>query len=262
MKIIRAAAHWRTLYFNTMDTFEPEKSIVPIVIASKEDPIQEILGTGCIIGTGKKLYILTAKHIFKLGKQDEASKFGFVLNTGKGIGIWAISKIVAVVDYDIAICEIAYVDGAAPLQFSKQQPALNSDVVCFEYSRTSIERKPGGGKHVSFQPLAHKGNIMRYFDSEYPEKVKTPCFNTSFPALQGASGAPVIAHTKRKNFYIAGMVVANQETHLLPAQVVEILDGENYIEETKYYLPMGKGINSSLITKAIEGLGVEIEYIE
>ena len=57
------------------------------------------------------------------------------------------------------------------------------------------------------------------------------------------------------------MVVANQETHLLPAQVVKIVDGENY-EETRYYLPMGKGINSSLITQVIEGLGVEIEYTE
>lgn len=245
-----------------MNTFEPEKAIVPIVIASKKDPIQEILGTGCFIGAGKKLHLLTAKHIFELGGRDEASKFAFVLNTGRGIGVWAISKIVGAQDYDIAICEIAHVEEAIPLQFSKQQPALNSDVVCFEYSRTSIERKPEGGKFVDFQPLAHKGNIMRYFDGEYPEKVKTPCFNTSFPALQGASGAPVIAHTKNKNFYIAGMIVANQETHLLPAQVVEIVDGENYIEETRYYLPMGKGINASLITQVIEGLGVEIEYVE
>lgn len=244
-----------------MNTFEPEKTIVPIVIASKEDPIQEILGTGCFIGTGKQLYILTAKHIFELGKRDEASKFAFVLNTGKGIGVWAILKIVVAQDRDIAICEIPHVEEAVPLQFSRQQPALNSDVVCFEYSRTSIEIKPGG-KHVSFQPLAHKGNIMRYFDSEYPEKIKTPCFNTSFPALQGASGAPVIAHTKNKNFYVAGMLVANQETHLLPAQVVKIVDGENYVEETSYYLPMGKGINSLLITQVIEGLGVKIEYVE
>jgi hypothetical protein len=108
-----------------MNTFEPEKTIVPIVIASKKDPIQEILGTGCFIGAGKQLHLLTAKHIFELGKRDEVSKFAFVLNTGKGIGIWAISKIVAAQDHDIAICEMAYVEGAVPLQFSKQQPALN-----------------------------------------------------------------------------------------------------------------------------------------
>jgi hypothetical protein len=81
-------------------------------------------------------------------------------------------------------------------------------------------------------------------------------------SIAGASGAPVIAHTKNKNFYIAGMIVANQETHLLPAQVVEIVDGENYLEETRYYLPMGKGINASLIAQVIEGLGVEIEYVD
>jgi hypothetical protein len=245
-----------------MKTFEPEKTIVPIIIASKDDPIQEILGTGCFIGTGKNLKILTAKHIFELCEQDESLKYAFVLNTGKGIGVWAILKIVASQDYDIAICDIKHVEEAVPLQFSKQQPALNSDVLCFEYSQTSIERKPGGGKHVSFQPLAHKGNIMRYFESEYPEKIKTPCFNTSFPALKGASGAPVIAHTENRNFYIAGMMVANQETHLLPAQVVKIIDGENYIEETSYFLQMGKGINSSLIKQIIESLGIEVEYVE
>jgi len=225
-----------------MDTFEPNRSIVPIVVASKGDPVQEILGTGCFIGTGEKLHILTAKHIFELSNRDEESKYAFVLNTEKGIGIWAISKIVATKDYDIAICEIPDIEDAVPLQFSTQQPALNSDVVCFEHSRTSIEKKSGGGKHVSFEPLAHKGNIMRYFESEFPEKVKTPCFNTSFPALQGASGAPVIAKTKNKNFYIASMIVANQETHLLPAQIVEIVDGNNYIEKTSYF-PKGTDLS-------------------
>jgi hypothetical protein len=94
------------------------------------------------------------------------------------------------------------------------------------------------------------------------KKIKTASFNTSFPALQGASVAPVIAATKNKYFYIAGIMVANQETHLMPAQVVEIVDGNNYIEETKYFLPMGKAINSIIVTQVVEGLGVKIEYVE
>ncbi|GBE07813.1 hypothetical protein BMS3Abin11_00930 [bacterium BMS3Abin11] len=245
-----------------MDTFQPEKAIVPIVIASEHDPIQEILGTGCFIGTSNNLHILTAKHIFELGERDEFAKYAFLFNSGKRVEIWAISEIVASKDYDIAICKIAPIEGAIPLQFAKQQPALNADVYCYEYSQISIERKRGGGKHIKIEPFAHKGNIMRYIESEYPEKVKTQCFNTSFPALQGASGAPVIAHTQNKNFYIAGIMVANQETHLMPAQVVKIEDGESYIEETSYFLPTGKGINSSLIIQVIEELGVEIEYVD
>lgn len=245
-----------------MDTFEPDKAIVPIVLATKGDPINEILGTGCIVGNGENYYILTAKHIFNAEDLIEEDKYAFVLKGETGIGIYSISKITVALDYDVAICDIEYVEGMLRLPFSKIQPALNQDVFCFEYSTTSIVRNPGGGKHVSFQPLAHKGNIMRYYESGYPEIIKTPCFNTSFPALQGASGAPVIGSTKEKNFYIAGIIVANQETHLLPAQMVEILDGDKYIERTSYYLPMGKGINASIISQIIEDLGISLEYCE
>ena len=245
-----------------MNTFDPNRSIVPIVKASVDDPIQEILGTGSFVGAGEKVFILTAKHIFEGAERQEKDKFAFVLNDGKRIGVWAIRKITACLDYDIAICAIEHVDGIVPLQFSKQQPSLNADVFCYEYSTTRIEAIKTGGKHVSFEPLAYKGNIMRYFDSEFPEIIKTPSFNTSFPALQGASGAPVISATKNKNFFIAGILVANQETHLLPAQLVEIIDGPEYLEQTSYFLPMGKAINASLISQVIEQHNVEIEYAE
>lgn len=245
-----------------MDTFDPNNAIVPIVKVSENDPIKEILGTGSFIGIGEDICILTAKHIFEMNEIEEKEKYGFVFNNGKGIGVWTIQKIVVSQDYDIALCSVEYVDGMLPLPFCKSQPSLITDIYCYEYSTTSIERKPMGRKHISFQPLSHKGNIMRYFDSEFPEKIKTPSFNTSFPALQGASGAPILSSTKNKNFYIAGIMVANQETHLLPAQVVEIIDGDNFLEQTSYYLPMGKAINASLVTKIIEGLGFKIEYVE
>jgi len=245
-----------------MDIIEPDKSIVPIVIASEDEPIKEILGTGSFIGHGREIYILTAKHIFENAEKEVKDKFAFVLNNGKTIGIFRIRRIIGHPDYDISICFIDYAEGMVPLQFSLEQPSLNADVFCYEYSRTSIEAKETGGKNIKFQPLTHKGNIMRYFDSEYPEKSKVPSFNTSFPALQGASGAPIISSTKNKNFYIAGIMVANQETHLLPAQIVEIVDGNDYMEQTSYFLPMGKAINSSLVTKVIEEFKIKIEYVD
>lgn len=245
-----------------MNTFNPNKSIVPIVKATENDPIKEILGTGVFVGCGKDIFILTAKHVFGDAMIPDNEKFGFVLTNEKGIGVWEIQKIVASPDYDIAICSVKYVGGMVPLQFSKEQPSLNSDVFCYEYSSTRNETKETRDRHVSFNPLAHKGNIMRYFDSEYPDKIKTPSFNTSFPALLGASGAPVLSATKNKNFYIAGIIVGNQETHLMPAQVVEIIDGDDYMEETRYYLPMGRAINASLVISIIEGYDLKIEYVD
>lgn len=245
-----------------MNTFDPTKAIVPIVKMAKNDPIQEVLGTGSFVGIGENIYILTAKHIFEGSKVDSGEGYGFVLNDGRGIDIRPIEKIIASNDYDIAICSVQYVEGMIPLQFSKGQPSLISDVYCYEYSRTRIEKKRLGDKYVSFEPLTHKGNIMRYFDSEFPEKIKTPSFNTSFPALQGASGAPVLSATKNKNFYIAGIIVANQETHLMPAQIVEIVDGNNYLEKTSYFLPMGKAINANLVAKIVEDFDIQVEYVE
>jgi hypothetical protein len=78
-----------------MDTFDPNKAIVPIVKASGDDPIKEILGTGSFIGVDKEICILTARHIFNKEDKELKDKYAFVLNDGKGIGVWRIKKIVA-----------------------------------------------------------------------------------------------------------------------------------------------------------------------
>ena len=89
----------------------------------------------------KEVCILTAKHIFERVELNENDKFAFVLNDGKGIGIWSIRQIVCDPNYDIAVCYIDFVEGIVPLQFSEETPSLTKDIFCFEYSRTSIEAK-------------------------------------------------------------------------------------------------------------------------
>jgi len=58
--------------------------------------------------------------------------------------------------------------------------------------------------------------------------------------LQGASGAPVI---RGDNFEVCGVIVANIERHLLPAQTIKVDIGDEQIEEINYFLPMGKAID-------------------
>ena len=133
----------------------------------------------------------------------------------------------------------------------------------YEYSSTRIEQTPAGGTHVSFEPYAHKGNIVRFFDSTFPEKIPTPSILTSFPALQGASGAPILTATlSKKSFSVVGMTVANLERHLLPAQVVQIHDGDTYQESTTYYLPFGKALARSIVAKCLEGMNIPFSYAE
>jgi hypothetical protein len=245
-----------------MTQLRPEYSIVPIIRCSEQLPIKEVLGTGFFVGQKNKPFIVTAKHVFEDNPLRKEEKYGYVFKGEKSIQVYSIPKIFGAEGNDVSVFEAAVFPEAVPLAFSKKQPALNDDVLCYEYSGTRIEKTQNSGTKVIFEPLAHKGNIMRYFDSEYPEKHKTSSFIVSFPALQGASGAPVLAGMDKKSFYVAGMIVANQERHLLPAQVVKIQDGEKYMEETSYFLPLGKALNSSVIVPILQGLSVEIEIVE
>lgn len=245
-----------------MKSIQPTYSIVPIVRSAPEKPITEVLGTGFIVGTKEKLFIVTARHVFDSNPLSEGEKYAYTFRGEKRVTVWLIPKIYGSESYDIAFFEVEKESEAVPLSFSKQEPAFNDDVFCYEYSTSRIEKTPAGGTHVSFEPLAHKGNVMRYYDSTFPESKPTPSFLTSFPALQGASGAPVMAGTKQKHIYVAGMIVANQETYLLPAQTVKIQDGENYKEETSYFLPLGKALQASVITEFLESMNVEIEFVD
>ena len=64
----------------------------------------------------------------------------------------------------------------------------------------------------------------------------------SFPALRGASGAPIIEQEPPHKVW--GIVTANYASELLPAQVEKIVNEDGTVdEETKFYLPHALGIH-------------------
>ncbi len=241
----------------------PERAIVPIVRATRERPIINLVGTGFFVGDAEALHIVTAKHVITDNPLAEDELYGIVFHEDKGIKIIAISHIRASVDFDLAVCSVSRADFplAVPLVIAKSDPALNEDVFSYEYSSTRIEQTDTGGTHVFFEPYAHKGNVVRSYESTFPERIKTPTILTSFPALQGASGAPVVASGPGKmSFAVVGMLVANSERHLLPAQVVKIKNGPSYMETTSYFLPYGKALGRSAIAQCLEGMSVPFIY--
>lgn len=243
---------------------KPERAIVPIVRATKAMPIIEVLGTGFFVGNDSALHVITAKHVITDNPLSGDEKYAIVFNNGQSIKILATLHIRVAVDYDIAACRVDRTDfpDAVLLAIGRRDPSLNEDLFSYEYSSTRIERTPGH-THVCFEPYAHKGHIVRSFDSTYPEKVKTASYLTSFPALQGASGAPLIAATlSKKSFAVVGVTVANVEMHLQPAQVVEIHDGNSYRESTSYFLPYGKALARSVVAHCLEGMQVPFTYAE
>jgi len=245
-----------------MTVLSPDSAIIPIVRYKKSQPISELLGTGFFVGSKENLYIVTAKHVFLDTALQESEEYAFAFKYEGRVGLYRITNIIESPEYDIAAFKTDKIPEACPLPFSEHLPALNDDVLCYEYSLTEIERTIDGKTKVKFAPMTHKGNIMRPFVSNFPRHQNTPCYLLSFPALQGASGAPVLAHTESKVFYVAGMVVANFQKHLMPAQIVRIEENDKSIEETKYFLPLGVAINASVIVPFLRSNHIEFGVAE
>lgn len=243
----------------------PEKAIVPIVRATKARPIIAVLGTGFFVGNEAGLHVITAKHVIDKNPLKDEEKYAIVFYEKSGIKVVAISQVLASTEFDLAVCKVStlHLPEIMPMMIGRAEPSLNQDVFSYEYSSTRIESTPTGGTNVSFEPYFHKGNIVRSFTSTYPETIDTTSYLVSFPAMQGASGAPVFTGTSsKKNFAVVGMIVANIERELIPAQLVEIHDGASYQEKTTYYLPYGKALAGSVIARCLEEMGIPFVYAE
>lgn len=244
---------------------QPTRSIVPIIRYSPLQPIAEILGTGFFVGTPEMLAVVTAKHVFTACSLKDDEKFAIAFLTEKGAAIVALSRVIGSLDFDVAAADVdsQHLPGAFPLPLGVSDPPLNRDVFTYEYSGSVIEKPYPGHTHVSFDPYAHKGNVVRLYTSKFPEAKPTPALLTSFPALQGASGAPLIMEdAKAKCFAVVGMMVANVERHLMPAQVVEVHDGPEFHEKISYFLPLGKALARVALAQALQEMEINVQFVK
>jgi len=122
-----------------------------------------------------------------------------------------------------------------------------------EFSGTHEEALQDGTLAMNLVWYNHKGHIIRSYMSQYPEKVPTDSLDLSFPALRGASGAPVLSERQGA---VIGMIVANVERHLLPAQVERIEHDARLTEERRYFLPFGKAIGWPHLKEFADSLGI------
>ncbi len=243
-----------------MQTFDPHRAVIPILRATKAPTISELLGTGFYTRVGGKLRVVTAKHVFEDNPLKANESYAYAFKEGNEIKISTISELNLFKNCDVAFFDPRENHDAVPLPFAETLPPLNRDIICYEYSNTRIERQSSGGVHVSLQPFAHRGNVMQFIESELPPYVSSPCLVVSFAALRGASGAPVISNTDKKNFYVAGMIVANMGRHLMPAQIEKYSSADGGTEQVSYYLPLGLAINGRVLRSELRTIG-EIEYV-
>jgi hypothetical protein len=240
-----------------MTGLDVQRAVIPIVSRDPDGRVTGLLGTGFFVG--RRRVVVTAAHVFKDSPLAPGHRYAIAfLNASDQVQLADVGNIVFADTHDMAFFRAESVPGSVSLPLSSVQVGTNVDVLTYEYSSTSIHIGSDGKRVVQFSAFTHKGNVLRHYVSDFPERTPTPVLDTSFPALQGASGAPIVRAT---DFAVVGMLVANHERHLVPAQVVRIESNVEPTEETKYFLPTGKALEATLIIEflsAVEGVEPEV----
>lgn len=217
---------------------KPLKAIFPIVSVRKtHKPRYDFLGTGFFIDDSGLFF--TAKHVCK-GVEGQYNAVMLDSSADKPATPCQISNLRFSEEFDIALGEVKGIRDITPLAIATENAPMNFDVLTAEFSGTYSQQIEYERKALIFDPYFRKGQVLRYYRSTFPETVPTGCLELSFPALKGASGAPVIVENTGS---VIGMIVGNIERELLPAQIERVTNGQKYVEEVKYVLPTARAIS-------------------
>jgi hypothetical protein len=228
---------------------KPLKAIFPIVSVRYKGsrPTYLFLGTGFFIDSDGTF--LTAKHVFP-SKEHTYNAITFDLQNIKPVPC-LISDLEFSQQFDIALGHVQGASDIQPLDLATKDYPLNSDVLTAEFSRTHPTKREDGELALLVEPSYRKGYVVRYYKSTYPESMPTQCLELSFPALKGASGAPIVVEHGGS---VIGMVVANIEQELLPAQIETVTEPGKYTEQIKYFLPSGKAISWKHLSEFVKSV--------
>ncbi len=221
------------------------ESIVPVLGYSQEEGYGPFLGTGSFVG--KSPLLLTAAHVIG----DGVKNFGICLNTGKSLEFFPAKIVKTDFEVDLALLVVQGYSPPYVLPLANDNEiTLNNLVSCFEYGTTKI-----CGANIEFSPANRIGNVTRIID-------ETAMYNTagkdmlelSFPALKGASGAPVV--NVQYPYKLWGVIKANVDRDLLPIQITQSRNEKNEIEEeTKFMLPQALAVHVCHVRTMLKELG-------
>jgi Trypsin-like peptidase domain len=227
--------------------------IVPIVsYSSRKRKVSRLLGTGFFIGRTVP-FVVTARHVANGRSVDFAS--------GESIGFWyqhpdsvhyhPIAMCFPSPNLDIAAFAVTNLNPSRRFRMSKNLVPTTIDVLTLEFGTSEINEEP-----TYMRGVTHKGNAMVH--DSYDPVIRAAVFQLSFPALQGASGAPIVRAT---DFVVVGMLVANRERELMPAQIVRV-EGDGIVEETRYFLPSGIALEGASIIEFLESINAKPELVD
>ncbi|MGE0409154.1 MAG: serine protease [Amphiplicatus sp.] len=155
--------------------------------------------------------------------------------------------------YDLAVLKVSDgVPGVVP-QLASEPPYLNYSVYTYEYARFEMAGRDGK-RIINPNASYRRGNIVRYVmqDPYFPDG----SLELSYPAIAGASGAPVFLSDPWgfKDYGIVGVITTNAKYDLLPIEDHFFKDADGSEERRRYYLPAAIAIHVSHLKKLVESI--------
>jgi len=199
------------------------------------------LGTGSIVGDGSLL--LTANHVITAFNGPQ----GILPMSDLSRPPYPVTLIDRDPAHDLALLRIAEYRPPRPLVLEFDEFSDNTTLMTFEYGTT--RRK---GSHIHLNPATRIGHMTRRLGpGDGLTSLTDDAIELSFPALRGASGAPVMINEplqysllQKVSGGVVGVVIANASYHLAPAQIEEVLNADNTsYGEVRYMLPQGLAVS-------------------
>lgn len=219
----------------------PRTFIFPLFEGPCGTRLVHFLGT-CYLA-GDRTTVVTAHHNIK------GSEGPFcIIDESQECEQVAASVVGSIERVDLAVLRLLKARPSEPLQLEPSRKlGVGTDIWTLEYSDTRVV---DGSPELA--PATRKGYASRRVPD--PRRGGLPgrwLFELSFPALRGASGAPVINEWDGR---VYATIVANVSYHLLPAQIEEVLDEHNEImEHTRFLLPQGLAVPNDELTELLGG---------
>jgi len=225
-------------------TIKIDDNVFALFSAKSDEKLVGFLGTAWAEATHG--VCITCAHVLP----DEFDQLVIVRGIG---GRQAVSLIAKDNERDLALLRPSTALPRSPWRVSVGDPswATGDLLSCFEFSATQqlpdkrfkVLTRTHVGNAVSVHRLL-EGNVL-------PRLASQDAIELSFPALKGASGAPVV---DRFTCEVAGVVAANNEAELAPSSVYEYTDGETYIERVRY-IPSGIAIHGRHVAAFMSDAG-------
>ena len=221
--------------------FIPERTIVPVLGLNPSQRQATFLGTGFFASDPPLL--VTCSHVVR----DFIGPIGTASRNHPGTS-WTATLVEDFREADLACFSVDGFPLPQVLNLAEEDDIVLDRIVrCFEYGPTTTSAGV-----VGFSPASRMGNVTRIRNLRDPFGLAGDyMLEMSFPAIKGASGAPIF--DSEPPYGVWGIVSQNWIRELLPVQIETIHDeGGGVIEETKFYLPQALAVNVRHVRAMIE----------